>query len=314
MRSKQGFVRSFDGERIFYSLAPGKKKGDAGLEGLFIACCNGVGVSRFFWKYITEYFTNCGASVITWDYRGHGRTPIPKDMSNFSMETNAKDLKAILDHLGVEKALLIGHSMGVQVILEFWHLFPERTLALVPILGTYEHPANTFFNWRGSIYFFELGKYLVERNPQLVTKIWRRIMGMKLSYHFARLFIIHPTLCSYEDMKPYFDHLVSLDLRVFFKMADAMQKHSAKNYLRKINCPVLIVAGEKDVFTPLWLSLKMHRLIPNSEILILKQGSHAGLVEQPDLINYRIEKFIRDHFPEYRRERVDKKLEMGEGK
>lgn len=302
MRNKEGFVKSFDGERLFYSV-----KG----EGLPILCCNGVGVSRFFWKYISDYFTKWGASVITWDYRGHGRSPIPKDMSNFSMETNAKDIKVILDELKIEKALLLGHSMGVQVILEFWHLFPERTLGLVPILGTYEHPADTFFDWRGSIYVFKIGKYLVERNPALVTKVWRRIMGMELSYDIARCFIIHPTLCSYEDMKPYFEHLVSLDLRVFFKMADAMQRHSAGSYLKKINCPVLIMAGEKDIFTPLWLSKKMHKLIPNSEILILKQGSHAGLVEQPDLINYRIEKFINDHFPEYKKAKDVKERRSG---
>jgi pimeloyl-ACP methyl ester carboxylesterase len=302
MKSKEGFVKSFDGERIFYSV-----KG----EGLPMVCCNGVGVSRFFWKYITEYFTKWGASVITWDYRGHGKSPIPKDLSNFSMETNAKDIKAILDELEIEKAILIGHSMGVQVILEFWHLFPERTLGLIPILGTYEHPANTFFDWKGSLYVFKAAKYLVERNPEIPTRVWRWIMSKKFSYHFARLFIIHPTLCSYEDMKPYFEHLVSLDLRVFFKMADAMQRHSARSYLRKINCPVLIIAGEKDVFTPLWLSLKMHKLIPNSEILILKQGSHAGLVEQPDLINYRIEKFIIEHFPEYiKRERRTEEKEV----
>lgn len=294
MKKRSGLVRTFDGDKVFY-----ESKGDGPLT---IMCFNGVGVSRFFWRYVERYFVRMGIRIVKWDYRGHGKSPFPKNWDNISMEINARDARAILDHLKIEKVILIGHSMGVQAILEFYHLFPNRVLGLIPVLGTYEHPVDTFFNWKGSIYFYNLGKFLAYNFPTFFQKVWNKVMGEregKIAFYLAKLFIIHPTMCRFEDMKPYFKHLTKIDLKLFFKMAEAMQKHSARSYLKSIKVPVLIIAGEKDVFTPLWLSIKMYKMIPESEILILKEGSHAGLVEQPDLINLRIEKFIREHFPHY---------------
>ncbi|MBI4197160.1 MAG: alpha/beta hydrolase, partial [Deltaproteobacteria bacterium] len=61
---------------------------------------------------------------------------------------------------------------------------------------------------------------------------------------------------------------------------------------KKIKVPTLILGGELDQFTPAWISKKMHRLIPNSEILMIHKATHAALVEQPELVNLRIEKFL----------------------
>jgi len=236
--------------------------------------------------------------MVLWDYRGHGRSPYPKKLDNFSMEMNARDIKTILDHLGAKKAFLIGHSMGVQVILEFYHQYPKMVYGLVPLLGTYGHPANTFFNWSGSIHLFKLGRFLTEHIPDLSMKVWSGVLKSPVAFPVARMVVIHRTLCKYEDMVPYLEHLSQLDLRVFFKMATAMQEHTAEHYLKDIKVPVLIIAGEKDLFTPLWLSYKMQKMIPGSEMLVVPEGSHAALIEQPELINLRIEKFLYTHFPE----------------
>ena len=95
-------------------------------DGPWIACCNGVGVSTFFWKYVTAQFAD-RYTVILWDYRGHGRShrglnPAEADMS---IERHADDLKAVMHSvaksMGLETprpALLLGHSMGCQVALE----------------------------------------------------------------------------------------------------------------------------------------------------------------------------------------------------
>ena len=56
------------------------------------------------------------------------------------------------------------------------------------------------------------------------------------------------------------------------------------------------MAGELDTFTPLWLSEKMHRLIPDSELLVLRAGSHTGPIEHPDLVNFRLEAWLNENF------------------
>ena len=83
---------------------------------------------------------------------------------------------------------------------------------------------------------------------------------------------------------------------IFFEMAYWMANHSCEELLPEIRVPVLIVAGSKDTFTPVWASEKMLREIPDAEMLYIKEGSHAGIVEHPELINLRFEKFLRDHF------------------
>jgi len=80
-------------------------------------------------------------------------------------------------------------------------------------------------------------------------------------------------------------------------MLRAAQAHDASDMLPTIRVPTLVIAGERDVFTPRHLSVQMAGRIPNAEMLEIPRGSHAALVEQPELINLRIEKFIRAHWP-----------------
>ena len=102
-----------------------------GSGGPAVVCCNGIGVSTFFWKYVARYFAS-QRQVVTWDYRGHNRSTKARRLlpANYTMERNAQDLLAVMDANGVEKAVLLGHSMGCQVILEFWRQFPDRVAGL----------------------------------------------------------------------------------------------------------------------------------------------------------------------------------------
>ncbi len=97
-----------------------------------------------------------------------------------------------------------------------------------------------------------------------------------------------------NDLKPYLEHIKTLDLRAFMSMAKHMQENSALDILHEIDVPVLIISGEDDLFTPWEISREMQRLIPDAEMLTIPKGSHAALVEQPELMNLRIEKFIRE--------------------
>jgi 3-oxoadipate enol-lactonase len=106
-----------------------------------IVCSNGVGVSTFFWDYVGEYFSKTHRVVI-WDYRGHGASGRPADARTMTMSSLADDLARVLDANGIERAVLLGHSMGCQVILEFARLFPDRVLGLVPMLGSVRPPCG----------------------------------------------------------------------------------------------------------------------------------------------------------------------------
>lgn len=264
-----------------------------------IVCCNGVGVSTFFWDYVGEYFSP-SHQVVVWDYRGHGASGRPRDPAGIGIADIAGDLARVMDANRIEQAVLLGHSMGCQVILEFCHLFPDRVLGLVPMLGAYGNPADTFLDPRVGRFLVTAAYEVGTRVPDLISVAAKLALHSRIAWPFARVTgLVHPDLCRKSDMEPYLDHLALLDFRVFLEMVRAATEHDAGPYLGELRAPVLVVAGERDLFTPRHLSLEMASRIFNAELLEIPRGSHAALIEQPELINLRLEKFIASRVAKY---------------
>jgi pimeloyl-ACP methyl ester carboxylesterase len=59
--------------------------------------------------------------------------------------------------------------------------------------------------------------------------------------------------------------------------------------------PTLIVAGERDTWTPLERSKAMHAAIPGSELLVLADATHTGPLERPEVVGERLERFLAEH-------------------
>jgi pimeloyl-ACP methyl ester carboxylesterase len=90
------------------------------------------------------------------------------------------------------------------------------------------------------------------------------------------------------------EHLGHMDARVFLRMVDLMADHDLEDWLPNVKVPTLVIAGEKDLFTPLHRSYRMAELIDDSELLVLAEASHAAIVEHPQTINQRIDRFIEE--------------------
>ncbi len=102
-------------------------------------------------------------------------------------------------------------------------------------------------------------------------------------------------MASKKEAEIYIDHILGIDPEFFTHLLKSIQSHSSEAILKKIKVPTLIVGAENDQFTPVWISKKMHRTIPKSELFIMKKSTHAALLEQPELINLRIDKFLREY-------------------
>ncbi len=292
-------IASFDG-----TLLHTKSVGHAQPE---VVCCNGLGVGTFFWSYL-ERALRPQYRFTTWDYRGHGASELKKNPRNYSIDALVCDLKAVLDHSqenhrrgkntkSQRSALpvLVGHSLGVQVILEFYRRWPERVGGMVLCFGTYGHPMDHFFNTKLSRYLFKACYEVALAFPRESSLISRLLLKNPLSFFMGGVLkIMHTGMVNRQDTDAYIDHLLGVDPIFFQMLLKSAQEHSAEPILRSIQVPTLIIAGEHDQFTPVWISKKMHRLIPKSEILVMHKATHAGLIEQPDLFNLRIEKFIKE--------------------
>ena len=283
-RVYQNYVTSHDGSQIYFmSLG----------TGLPFVMCDGIGCDKYVWKYSVSYFQD-SCRIVRWNYRGHGKSPLPTDMHNLSIQDCCKDLKAVLDDDEIDKAVFIGHSMGVQVILEFYRMYPDRVLALIPLCGSYGHPLKTFHDNSVLDMTFPLIYMMINAFPRVFEAVFKKLLPTEFAWQVAIHSEINGHLLKQEDFMPYFDHLSRISLPLFVKMLDYASKHTCEDLLPKIKVPTLIIAGEFDTFTPMWLSEKMHRQIPNSEILVVPHGSHTAPIEMPYLVNLRIEKFFID--------------------
>ncbi len=264
-------------------------------SGAPIVLCNGVVCTIGpYWQFLIRHLATLGR-VIAWDYRGHGRSCVPRDIEACTIEHHARDLGCVLDATGVSDAVLIGHSMGCQVILEAYRQFPQRVRGLVPICGTYGRPFRTFYGKDFLDRFYDPMLREVRRHHQLVRQISDVVKRTPIPQAVARTGAVHWYLAPWSAMEAYFEHVFSMDTEFLLTVVRRMGEHSAEDVLPHVSVPTLIVAGAKDPFTPPSVAWEMHRQIPGAEILVIPNGTHVAQLEHPDLVGLRIEKFASDH-------------------
>jgi pimeloyl-ACP methyl ester carboxylesterase len=255
--------------------------------------CDGILCDGFIWKYLYAEISKV-LRVAHWHYRGHGRSGAPVDKERIDIAAHAADLHAVREKVGDPPCVILGHSMGTQVALEEYHRYPDRVRGLVLLCGSFGKVTQTF---RGMpVLDFILPKLMdiVEKQPDLVRALWSRIppeVALKLA---LRARDVDPDKVHADDMLPYLKHMTHVDFPMFLKMLRAAGDHTAEEYLGSIDVPVLVVAGEKDTFTPAALSTFMAEAIPKAELLMVPGGTHVAPIEQPELVSKRILEFIRD--------------------
>lgn len=280
--ASEGFVPSSDGTRIhWYTVGEGEPT---------IVCCDGLGCDGYVWKYVAEDLAR-DHRVIRWHYRGHGDSDNPVDRSRMRLSDLCDDLVAVLDRHEAKQVVLLGHSLGVQVILEFWRRHPERVQALVPVCGSYGRPIDTFRDAPALKFAFPYLNRVVQKYTGLVQNAWK-VLDSELSFQVAMHAEVNGDLVKREDFRPYLKHLSQMDVGLFFALLEDASKHDALEYLSQIDLPTLVIAGEKDRFTPAWLSSVMHARIPDSELCMVPMGTHTAPIEMPELVNLRLRRFL----------------------
>ncbi|MFH1150939.1 MAG: alpha/beta hydrolase [Actinomycetota bacterium] len=278
-------AESFDGTVIRYS-----SRG----RGLPLVTCNGVANTSTFWHYFEDHFSRM-ARVICWDYRGHGRSDVPADLETFEVPCYAEDLLAVLDTAGVDRAVLVGFSMGAQVILEFCRDHQDRAAALVPLNGPCANPFEAFGTGeRFEKAYTRMFEYFI-RHPEGLERLGVPLLLSPVTWPVALAIELDRHRASKEEMDLYFEHIAKMGFANELRALLGMARHSAADVLPAINVPTLVIAGEKDGMCPARLVKRIYREVEGAELFVVPHGTHATLIESPDLVNYRIETFLREN-------------------
>jgi pimeloyl-ACP methyl ester carboxylesterase len=282
----QDHLATDDGARLWFEL-----RGEG--PGVPAVLCDGLGCDGFIWRYLWPQL-QAQRRVLHWNYRGHGRSGVPTDESRIGVEYICDDLERLMDRAGVEAAVLFGHSMGVQVALEFHRRHRSRVKGLVLICGSYGTPLDTWHDHSLLRLAFPSLKRAVERAPRLAHRLLSRLLNTPLALQVGIRAELNPELIRPSDFAPYIEHLARMNPLYFVRTLDSLKDHSAWDHLGHVDVPTVVIGGEGDKFTPVWLSQRMAEAIPLAEYVFVPGGTHTAPLERPTLVNTAVERFFAE--------------------
>jgi 3-oxoadipate enol-lactonase len=207
--------------------------------------------------------------VITWDERGHGGTAAP---GSFSYWDSARDVLALLDHLGLDTAVLGGMSQGGFLSLRAALLAPGRVRALILIdtQAGLEDPANAES-------YEQLHEIWVTQGPASVQEIVSAI-------------ILGPG----EWADWYAKWAAGSPEQFTLAFRALMDRDDLTARLGEIGCPALVIHGTADAAIPMERAEQVRAgLGGDVSFHVVQDGTHAGNVSHPDEVNAAILNFLR---------------------
>jgi len=251
---------SIKGHEAF--AATGGREFDASLP--VVVFLHGAGFDHSAWALHSRWFAHHGYGVLAPDMPGHGRSAGPALPSIAEM---ADWTIALLSTAGVEKAYLVGHSMGSLIALEAAARHPERVSALGLI---------------GTAAAMTVGPDLLkaaEANDQAaidMVSIWGLGFPAELGGSQA------PGLWMHGGAEATLQH--GLPGVLFNDLAACNAYQGALAAAARITAPTTLILGERDMMTPARAGKTLAAAIPQSRTVVLPGAGHMLMAERPDAV------------------------------
>lgn len=259
-----------------------------------IVLANGLGGPHTAWSPLVEYFAD-QYDFVTWDYRGlygSGRAPTASKEA-YAIGHHVDDLLGILEAEGIERACFVGWSMGVQVCLEaFKRVGKARVSGLILVNGTFGRPLDTVLPIPGARHVVPQALEWASKLHRPAGNVLRLFAKQPEAVRLLKRFGMMGATVDEDGFGDLVKAFGKLDVQAFLFNLQALGEHDASRILPTIDVPVLVVAGDKDRMTPRDLSQQMVRKIPDAEILVVRGGTHYTVIEFPELVNLRVERFL----------------------
>lgn len=252
----------------------------------------GLVCSNAHWMYQLPFFENLGYQILIHDYRCHFSSECSDGIETCTFKNIANDLHSILKDINSRNVHMIGHSMGVNVTLEYARLYPKFIKSQTLISGTVLPPQDIMFDSN----IVDITSPYIEDVAKNFSDLFESIWKSSYKNPIARLAVLrggfNPKKTSDDFVQLYMKRIGELNSDLFFHLLNQMKEHDIINDLEKIKTPTLIIGGDKDKVIPNYLQKILYQYIKNSELYIVKDGSHVPQVDFPDSINDRISRFL----------------------
>jgi 3-oxoadipate enol-lactonase len=211
--------------------------------------------------------------VVRMDVRGHGRsavTPRP-----YALDQLADDARDLLDSLKVEKAHWVGLSMGGMIGQAFALRHPRRLRKLVLANTTSTYGAQGPEMWQA-------------RAKAVSDGGMAAIKDLAMQRYFTDDF-----RASHSDIVDRIgDGFLATDPAGYIACCDAIRDLDFSGSLHRIQAPTLVIAGEKDVGTPVAMSKAIADAIPGANLAVIPGAAHLSAVEDPQAFNRLVADFL----------------------
>lgn len=203
--------------------------------------------------------------VVALDFPGFGESGLPTEA--WGVIEYESFFEQFLDRIGINRAILIGHSFGCRVAIRFAAKNPDRVIRMILTGAAGIRPKHDL-QWHIRTKTYKLGKWML------------KVTGQK-----ERLQELQKNAGS-EDyrnatgiMRPTFVKVVNDDIAPL---------------LPRIACPVLLVWGDRDTAAPLWMGQQMEKEMQDAGLAIFEGDDHWAYWHQPDRFNAVIDVFVKE--------------------
>jgi proline iminopeptidase len=218
------------------------------------------------------------AELIYYDHRGNGRSGRPANLDDVDHETWVADADALRAHLGHERVVLLGHSYGAFLALEYALRHPHRLAGLILCAGA------AAVNYGDAIVAGAQARATPEQmavylqtlsapaaNDVALSDAWRAFLPMYFSH-------ADPEICAAMLRDTVFSAEASNR-----SLRDCLPHFDVRDRLGEITTPTLILAGRHDFVCPVSPAAELlHRGIAGSTLVVFEESAHFPFIEEQD--------------------------------
>jgi pimeloyl-ACP methyl ester carboxylesterase len=251
-----------------------------------IVLIHGYGAGMWVWEKQMDALAK-DHQVFAVDLLGHGFSDRPK--IEYTPETYVRSLKCFMEGVGIEKAVLIGNSMGGGIAWGMAVSFPERVKKLILIDAAppdvLDQVQNDSFRMLVEVKDLPLFPYLLiaSRNRGSLKGVLeecvsdRSLITREITDRAFQLLRIRGTTWALAS--------------TFRHATEALR---FKESLSLIPHPTLVIWGEQDLIFPVTVGERLHRIIPRSILRTIPQSGHIPMWETPEAVNPLLLSFLRE--------------------